>query len=109
MIHDKSVVLFIHFDIFDLPGQIHRCPGWISSSNAVSVYLAGEWRFKLDPQSLGFREEWFKKTLHDLISLPGTCEEQGYGVKKIKPATGRLTKLIRYEGDAWYQRVITDS
>ena len=72
----------------------------------VSTSLAGEWHFRLDPQSLGFREEWFNEALPDLIRLPGSCEEQGYGEKNTKAATGRLTKLIRYEGYAWYQREI---
>jgi hypothetical protein len=77
------------------------------SKMPVSVSLAGEWHFSPDPQNRGFREEWYKKPLHDLIRLPGTCEEQGYGEKNQKPVAGKLTKLIRYEGYAWYQREIT--
>jgi beta-galactosidase/beta-glucuronidase len=89
-----------------LPAKYADAQPGSSAQSALSVNLAGEWQFRQDPLDLGFREEWFKKTLHDQVKLPGTCEEQGYGVKNMKPVAGRLTKLIRYEGHAWYQRVI---
>jgi hypothetical protein len=102
----KALSILFCLTLLILPGKYTNAQDGSGAQLPVSVSLAGEWHFKLDPQSMGLSEEWFKKTLHDLIRLPGTCEEQGYGEKNIKPATGRLTKMIRYEGCAWYQREI---
>ena len=41
--------------------------------------LAGEWRFALDPNDKGLKENWFDKNLMDKIQLPGILEAQGYG------------------------------
>jgi hypothetical protein len=102
----KALPFLFSLTLLIFPGKYTNAQDGSGAQLPVSVSLAGEWCFKLDPQSMGLREEWFKKTLHDLIRLPGTCEEQGYGDKKIEPETGRLTKLIRYDGLAWYQREI---
>lgn len=68
--------------------------------------VAGHWRFGLDPEGRGATERWFEKTLSDTITLPGSCEQRGYGIPASAPAVGRLTRVIRYEGKAWYQRDI---
>ncbi|MEG1634485.1 MAG: beta-galactosidase, partial [Rikenellaceae bacterium] len=44
-----------------------------------SVDLSGTWKFALDPDNVGMKEEWFKKELTDTISLPGSLQEQGFG------------------------------
>ncbi len=41
--------------------------------------LAGEWRFRLDPDDAGVRDEWFKDDLPERIRLPGSLQEQGFG------------------------------
>lgn len=71
---------------------------------AQTISLEGNWRFKLDPEDKGTSEQWHSKTLSDEISLPGSCEEQGYGVKNIKADMERLTRDVAYEGKAWYQK-----
>jgi hypothetical protein len=71
---------------------------------AQTISLEGNWRFKLDPKDKGTSEQWHSKTLSDEISLPGSCEEQGYGVKNIKADMERLTRDVAYEGKAWYQK-----
>jgi len=70
------------------------------------IDLAGQWNFKLDPQGVGQASEWFTLDLTDQILLPGSCEQRGYGIKTTKPSEGRLTRSIKYEGKAWYQKEI---
>ena len=94
------------------------------------IDLSGKWKFKLDSTNVGFIEKWFNENLPDDIQLPGSTEQFGYGVKTIvpkageympvelsaypprvmpdgKPNVGRLTRVVSYEGKAWYQREIT--
>jgi hypothetical protein len=71
-----------------------------------TISLAGKWKFKLDPEKKGLSEKWFKSILPENIYLPGSCEEQGYGIKTPEPELDRLTRILKYEGPAWYQRVI---
>ena len=68
--------------------------------------LAGEWRFHLDPEDKGLSESWFNTFLPDSIELPGSCEQRGFGIKNAVPDSNRLTRIIKYEGKAWYQRKI---
>jgi len=44
-----------------------------------TVSLAGQWRFLLDRNAYGLREQWQRKTLPDAITLPGILQAQGYG------------------------------
>ncbi len=67
-----------------------------------TISLAGEWRFALDSTGIGESEEWFGKELPDLIQMPGSCEQRGYGIPAKEATVGRLTRVIRYEGKAWY-------
>jgi len=91
--------------------------------------LAGYWQFKLDPEKTGLAEAWYKTDLPEKIELPGSTEQRGFGHKTslpgvkstnskkpeafppnqglTEPRVGRLTRLITYEGPAWYQREIT--
>ncbi len=48
---------------------------------AGTISLAGEWRFALDRQDVGAKEQWFDKALPDKIHLPGILQAQGYGNK----------------------------
>src|SRR5205085_12267647 len=43
------------------------------------VSLAGEWRFALDSEDAGVKEEWFGQYLTGRITLPGILQAQGYG------------------------------
>lgn len=81
----------------------------LESGRSVSdeISLVGRWEFRLDPHGRGIAEKWFSKVLPDTIHLPGSCGEQGYGIKTSKPySIDRLTRVYKYEGPAWYQRVI---
>ena len=72
-------------------------------SYAQTISLKGNWRFELDPKDKGTAEQWYAKTLPYDIDLPGSCEEQGYGVKTAKPDMQRLPRNVAYEGKAWNQ------
>jgi len=41
--------------------------------------LAGQWRFALDRDAAGLKEEWFARDLPDQIALPGILQAQGFG------------------------------
>jgi hypothetical protein len=43
------------------------------------ISLAGEWKFRLDPEDVGKRELWYAQALPDVICLPGSLQEQAYG------------------------------
>lgn len=73
---------------------------------AQIVSLAGTWTVRLDPDNRGLRDQWFREAFKDSIELPGSCEERGYGIPAAVHEVNRLTRAIRYEGVAWYQRVI---
>lgn len=47
--------------------------------SAPVVSLTGEWKFALDPDDKGISEQWQSKELTDIIRLPGSLQEQGYG------------------------------
>ena len=70
------------------------------------VSLAGKWRFSLDEKDAGVREKWFARSLPEATELPGSCEQFGFGTPAAEPTVGRLTRAVRYEGKAWYQRDI---
>jgi beta-galactosidase len=41
--------------------------------------LTGQWRFALDRDEAGLKEEWFARDLLGQIALPGILQAQGYG------------------------------
>ena len=109
-----------------------RAPAGKDESAVLS--LAGEWRFRLDPDDEGARDAWFKKDLPETIRLPGSLQEQGFGhdVSLETTWTGSINdrswfKAARYApyrkpgnikvpfwlqpekhyvGAAWYQRTL---
>jgi len=87
------------------------------NAQTVITDLSGEWEFALDPTNSGEREEWFGKTLPNTIKLPGSTDENGYGISHIsgktlengKPEIWQLARKHTYIGPAWYQKKITIS
>lgn len=77
------------------------------AAQSQSINLAGEWRFRLDSANKGLDERWFDTVLPYTITLPASCEEKGFGVRSTMKDPHRLTRAVRYEGKAWYQRTIT--
>jgi hypothetical protein len=70
------------------------------------ISLAGRWKFRLDSANRGVSEKWFTKKLTDELELPGSCEQRGFGIKNLVQEKDRLTRSIKYEGKAWYQKEI---
>lgn len=77
------------------------------SAQAQVISLAGEWKFSLDPKGEGRDARWYERTLPEKIQMPASCEERGFGVPYEKPTVGRLTRVLSYEGQAWYQKEFT--
>lgn len=70
--------------------------------------LAGSWKFCLDPQRVGLKENWQTTELPDTIRLPGTTDEQQKGSPNTNTQlTNHLSRAFPYLGPAWYQREVT--
>ncbi|UCF44498.1 MAG: discoidin domain-containing protein [Planctomycetota bacterium] len=100
----------------------------------MSLSLAGEWGFQLDPKSVGEEDKWFERDLPLRIKLPGSTVEGGFGdditvetewtgdivdrswyteeryEKYRQPGNVKvpfwLTPLKHYVGAAWYERTV---
>ncbi|QIL40293.1 glycoside hydrolase family 2 [Pedobacter sp. HDW13] len=79
----------------------------VNSKAQNIISLAGKWSFELDPDSLGYKENWSEKHLSSDIQLPGTTDEAGYGTVTKGSDYGILTRAHKYVGAAWYQKKIT--
>ena len=74
----------------------------VSAATAGDEYresLAGEWRFEMDRDDVGGKEQWFARDLKDRIKLPGILQGQGYG-DDITVDTPWVAKLPRNMN--WY-------
>jgi beta-galactosidase/beta-glucuronidase len=101
----------------------------------TSIDLSGQWSFKMDSLDKGVSEEWFYNTFSEVVTLPGSMNENGKGnivnsktvwtgnmwndslwYKDPKMAKYRqkgnvkfsfwLTPNKEYKGAAWYQKQI---
>lgn len=72
------------------------------------IDLSGIWRFQLDPMGFGKTpgSELYLAKLAETISLPGTTDEGGKGIRTTARYVDRLTRKFEYCGPAWYQREI---
>jgi hypothetical protein len=81
----------------------------LPSLAAETQNLAGDWRFKLDPDKQGLEARWFASPLATAepatIKLPGTTDEAKAGrPNPKKPTLEGLWRPNTYVGAAWYQR-----
>jgi Glycosyl hydrolases family 2, sugar binding domain/Glycosyl hydrolases family 2/Glycosyl hydrolases family 2, TIM barrel domain len=75
------------------------------AAGTKSVSLAGEWRFRLDAENSGHQMNWQVQRFEgELMFLPGSTDQAGYGLKTSGPARGWLSRPYIYTGAAWYQR-----
>lgn len=79
----------------------------VTNAQQQVLDLSGQWRFRLDSLNTGLQERWFETELPYTIQMPASCEQRGFGVAATEKDPHRLTRAIRYEGKAWYQRTIT--
>ncbi len=100
------------------------------------VSLGGQWRFAMDREDAGIKQQWFARDMDGRIRLPGILQSQGYGDEisvdtpwvAALPRDMRWHRLPRYQaytkpgsvkmpylsqpprhylGVAWYQRDIS--
>lgn len=71
------------------------------------LFLAGAWGFKLDPENSGLSDRWFSRRLDEVVTLPGTTDENHKGIKKDERCDDRLSRVYYWKGPAWYQRRVT--
>lgn len=69
--------------------------------------LSGTWRFALDPERQGIRQQLFRTRLTDTIPLPGTTAQAKKGILNTARETGYLTECYPFCGWAWYQTTFT--
>lgn len=69
--------------------------------------LSGIWRFAMDPDKNGVREQFFATVLPDTIPLPGTTAQAKKGTYNTSRNTGYLTECYPFSGWAWYQTTFT--
>lgn len=62
--------------------------------------LDGVWRFELDPNDAGIRQDWFKRNFRGRILLPGTVQANNYGQPISTNTPWVLSLYDRY----WYLR-----
>jgi beta-galactosidase len=76
------------------------------SSQRELFSLNGQWTFALDPGDSGERDKWYAQDLADVIRVPGSWEEQGFGDEPASRLLWGWNKLHEYEGAAWYSRMV---
>ena len=82
------------------------------SHSPAEMSLEGEWAFALDSLDVGVAEQWPTKTFTDVIPLPGTTDDAGYGIPNTlppsieKPQVLHLTRKHSYVGPAWYSKEV---
>src|SRR3974377_1959372 len=75
------------------------------AAQADFIPLAGTWRFRLDAEKAGLQLKWQEQRCEgDVIFLPGSTDQAGYGLKTAGAERGWLSRPFIYEGSAWYQR-----
>lgn len=72
----------------------------------IKESIAGTWRFSLDDDKQGIRNEFFNRKLSDKIQLPGTTAENKKGIYNTAREIAHLTETYPLLGYAWYQREI---
>ena len=78
-----------------------------------AVSLSGRWSFKLDPESIGKRDQWFTPgaAFPEHIQVPGCWDAQGKGipgaittVANADDTQPHVRAISAYNGEAWYKR-----
>lgn len=71
------------------------------------IPLEGTWQFRLDAEKSGAQLKWHEQRFEgDVIFLPGSTDQAGYGLKTAGASKGWLSRPFVYEGAAWYQREV---
>lgn len=96
-----TITLFTFFLIFS-------CTGETGLTFRQKISLGGEWQFASDSVQAGKNEKWFGRSLPEVVTLPGTMDENGKGIlNNNTEETMRLSRERTYEGWAWYRKTIS--
>lgn len=82
------------------------------SQPVKEINLSGQWQVALDSLDRGITDKWFNRSFDDVITLPGTLCDAGYGTPcTLEPVMEKeiflnLKRKFDYVGPAWYQREI---
>jgi hypothetical protein len=83
-------------------------PTSLRKAGMQSISLAGIWKFRLDPFFTGISSngvQWMP-ALAEEITLPGSTDQAGKGIKTQEMTSLRLTRLFEYKGAAWYEKEV---
>ncbi|MHA6482495.1 glycoside hydrolase family 2 TIM barrel-domain containing protein [Paenibacillus sp. strain BS8-2] len=67
-----------------------------------TISLEGEWQLQLDPEKQGTGE-----TFDDVMLLPGTTSHARKGPINTEALAGSLTDAYKFDGYAWFSRVVS--
>lgn len=98
----KRLVFFLPFFLVGLAFQIQAQPG------CHTISLDGIWAFKADPLGMGLQSNGLQMfpSLTETITLPGSTDEAGKGIRTQGLSSIRLTRMFEYKGPAWYEKKV---
>jgi hypothetical protein len=76
------------------------------TDHTETIDLSGTWKFQLDPDNVGKKDEWYKDDFTDSVTLPGTTDENKKGIFLDEKAVDRVSRVWYWEGAAWYQKEV---
>ena len=96
----KRLVFFLPFFLVGLAFQMQAQPG------CHTISLDGIWSFKADPLGMGLQSNGLQMfpSLTETITLPGSTDEAGKGIRTQGLSSIRLTRMFEYKGPAWYEK-----
>jgi hypothetical protein len=68
------------------------------NDNKLELSIQGTWKFKMDPQDLGIKENWFNQSFSESIVLPASMTERGLG----DPVTLQTNWTASLYDSSWY-------
>ncbi len=81
------------------------CAGESGQSRKI-IDLQGQWQFAMDADNIGITQNWYLTDLPNLITLPGTMDENGKGFLNKDTTTMHLNRIYKYTGAAWYRKKV---
>lgn len=86
---------------------IMLCCGLYATAQHSTIDLSGQWFLSLDPDSTGLSKGFATQLNGSLVTLPGTTDTNGKGIKNAKKdETTHLSRRYTYFGKAWYLKAI---
>lgn len=107
----KNKLLFCCSLVWMISMAPHKAAAQFSTqqkNSRVVIPLAGIWKFKLDPFFTGINSNGVQlmPQLPEEITLPGSTDQAGKGIKTQDMTSLRLTRLFEYKGAAWYEKEV---